>query len=57
MVEIISEETARRLHSALRDIVSVPVQAVVSGLPYELVGSANGSVNWIIHLVDTGSGS
>lgn len=57
MVEIISEETARRVHSALREIVSVPVQGVVSGLPFEWVGSANGSVNWIIHLVDTGTGS
>jgi hypothetical protein len=52
MVRIVSEETIRRLNSTLLGVVSAMAGTVVSGMPYSMVGSASGSVNWIINVID-----
>ena len=56
LVRIISEETTRRLSDSLRDILISGVGSIVaSATPASATGSASGSVNWIIHLIDGGA--
>jgi len=52
MVRIISEETTRRLSSSLRDVIGGMTGIVGSGTPGSVTGSASGSVNWVINLID-----
>jgi hypothetical protein len=52
MVRIISEETTRRLSSSLRDVIGGMAGIAGSGTPGAYTGSASGSVNWIINLID-----
>lgn len=54
MVRIVGEETIRRLRYSLLEVVVGGVGSVVaSGTPARLTGSASGSVNWIINVIDT----
>jgi hypothetical protein len=51
VARVISEETARRLHSSARDIIGGVGGAVVSGMNANVVGSASGSVNYFFHVL------
>jgi hypothetical protein len=53
MVTVISDETIKRLQLTLLNILGVPASAGGSALPPSLVGGGSGSVNWVIHVVDT----
>ena len=52
MVRIVSEETVRRLNYSLLDVVSEVVNLGGSATPASKVGSASGSINWIINVID-----
>lgn len=56
MVGVISAETVRRLNSSLLNVISTPLQVAASATPPSLIGSASGSANWLIHLVDAAAG-
>ncbi len=51
---IISDETARRITSSLRDVLGGLSGIAGSATPASLTGSASGSVNYLINLVDAG---
>jgi hypothetical protein len=51
---IIGEETLRQLHSALRDVIVTVLPVGLSASPSTLVGSASGSVNYVINILDAG---
>ncbi len=51
-LKIISDDTLRRLEVALAGVVSAASGPGVSAMKSEWVGSASGSVNWIIHVLD-----
>jgi hypothetical protein len=55
MVNVISDETTRRLTAALLSVVTVPGAVIISAQDTRRVGSASGSINWIFHIVDTGT--
>ena len=52
---IISDETARRIASSLRDVLSSLASVGASATPASLTGSASGSVNYLINLIDAGA--
>ncbi len=52
MVRIISDETTRRLSSSLRDVIGGMSGIGGSATPSSATGSASGSVNWVINLID-----
>ena len=52
--KIISEETVRRITSSLRDVLGSLAGTGASATPASLTGSASGSVNYLINLVDAG---
>lgn len=54
IVNIISKETSRRLLYGMKDILTTVGSGVASATPPQLSGSASGSVNWLINLVDSG---
>ena len=54
MVNVISKETSRRLLYGLKDMLTSIGGAVASATPARVSGSASGSVNWLINLVDSG---
>jgi hypothetical protein len=56
MVKIIGEETTKRLHGNLVGIFGTLAGTAASASPGEYTGSASGSVNWLINLVDLGKG-
>jgi hypothetical protein len=49
---VIRDETVRRLSASLRDVIGGLVGPVGSGVRSSLVGSASGSVNYVINLID-----
>jgi len=52
--KVISEETARRITSSLRDVLGSLAGMGASATPAAVTGSASGSVNYLINLVDAG---
>jgi hypothetical protein len=52
---IISDETVRRLSSSVRDVISGMVGVGASTAPDRLVGSASGSVSYVINVLDAGA--
>lgn len=53
MTKIISVETTRRLTASLRDVLLGGVGGLgASASPRQYTGSASGSINWLINLVD-----
>lgn len=54
LTRIISDETVRRISGSVRDVIVSLAGAGASATPASLVGSASGSVNYIINLLDTG---
>jgi hypothetical protein len=52
---IIADETVRRLHSSLRDVFTNLGGIASSASPDRYVGSASGSVNYVINLLDAGA--
>ncbi|HXI56897.1 MAG TPA: hypothetical protein VNO55_12610 [Polyangia bacterium] len=52
---VISDETARRIASSLRDVLGSMASVGASATPASLTGSASGSVNYIINLIDAGT--
>jgi hypothetical protein len=57
MVGVISAETAKRLNRTVLSIVSTAVGVGASSMNAQYVGSASGSLNWIINLIDVGGGT
>jgi hypothetical protein len=55
--KIISEETVKRLAASLRDLVTSSRSVAGSATPASLTGSASGSVNWVVNLLDAGKPS
>jgi hypothetical protein len=55
LTRVISEETTRRLTASLRDVTLGVLGPVFSAMPSRLIGSASGSMNYIINLIDTGA--
>jgi hypothetical protein len=51
---IIKEETVRRLEASLRDLFSNLYGLGASASPSSVTGSASGSINWVINLLDAG---
>jgi len=49
---VIRDETVRRLSASMRDVFGGLVGPVGSGMRSSLVGSASGSVNYVINLID-----
>jgi hypothetical protein len=49
---IVSDQTKLRLFDAIVGVLSTPVSAAISGRPSSQVGSASGSVNWLVHVID-----
>jgi hypothetical protein len=54
MVKVISKETQRRLISSLIGVLAPLTSGGASATPSRWSGSASGSVNWVISLVDSG---
>ena len=54
MVKVISKETQRRLINSLVGVLAPLTGAGASATPARWSGSASGSVNWVINLVDSG---
>lgn len=54
LVRIISDETVRRISASLRDVLTSLGVVGASATPASLTGSASGSVNYIVNLVDAG---
>jgi hypothetical protein len=51
---VIADETVRRISSTLRDVFTSTAITAASATPASLTGSASGSVNYVIHLLDAG---
>ena len=51
---IISDETAKRIAASVRDILTSSGVIGASATPASLTGSASGSLNYVIHLLDAG---
>ncbi len=51
---VISDETVKRLSASLRDVLTGTAVVGASATPASLTGSASGSVNYVIHLLDAG---
>jgi hypothetical protein len=54
LVRIISDETSRRLETALLNVLGNIATPAMSATPASLTGSASGSINYIVHLLDAG---
>lgn len=54
MVKSISIETSRRLMASVRDILATTAGTTGSAMPSSLVGSASGSVNYTINVIEVG---
>lgn len=54
MVRVISKETQMRLINSLVGVLSPLTGAAASATPARWSGSASGSVNWVINVVDSG---
>jgi len=54
MVKVISKETQRRLINSLVGVLAPLTGTGASATPSRWSGSASGSVNWVINLVDSG---
>jgi hypothetical protein len=52
---IISDETVRRLSGSLRDVLGTVGGIAASATPSSAVGSASGSVNYVVNLVELSS--
>jgi hypothetical protein len=52
---IIADETVRRLSASIRDVVSGVLGIGGSATPDRYVGSASGSVSYVINLLDAGA--
>jgi hypothetical protein len=52
---VISDETVRRLTSSLRDVLGSLGVVGASASPSRIVGSASGSVNFVVNLLDAGA--
>jgi len=46
------DQTARRITSSLRDVLDGLARVAVDATPASLTGSASGSVNYLINIVD-----
>ena len=55
LVRVISEETVRRLNSSLRDLIGGVGGLIASATPSRYTGSASGSLNFVINLIDAGT--
>jgi hypothetical protein len=53
--KVISEQTVKRIASSLRDVLGGLAGVGASASPAALTGSASGSVNYLINLVDAGT--
>lgn len=54
LATIISKETTKRLVAGLTEILATAGGVAASSTPARMTGSASGSVNWAINLVDSG---
>jgi hypothetical protein len=54
MTQVISKETTRRLAYGILELAGSIGGPIMSGTPGRYTGSASGSVNWVINLVDSG---
>lgn len=52
MVRVVSDETIQRLKGSLMEVTGSVSGLVANGTREELRGSASGSVNWIINVID-----
>jgi hypothetical protein len=52
---IISDETTKRIAATVRDILTNSGVVGASATPASMTGSASGSVNYVIHLLDAGT--
>lgn len=57
MVTVVRDETIRRLKGSLAEIGGSLIGFGASGMPSRLVGSASGSVSWIINVLDVQTGA
>ena len=55
--KVISEQTVRRISSSLRDVLASIGGVGASATPAALAGSASGSVNYLVNLIDAGGPS
>ncbi len=53
--KIISEQTVNRISSSLRDVLASVAGAIASATPASLTGSASGSLNYVVNLIDSGA--
>jgi hypothetical protein len=51
---IIKDETITRVHASLRDAFAGIGGVAASASPSSAIGSASGSINWVINLLDGG---
>jgi len=51
MVQVVKDVTISRLKLSLTGVVGTGVGLVASGMPESVVGSASGSINWIINVI------
>jgi hypothetical protein len=52
MVKVVTDETIRRLRLSLSEVGGSMMGIGASATPAKLTGSASGSVNWIINVID-----
>jgi hypothetical protein len=55
LVRIVSDETVKRLRYSLLEVAGAVGGIGASATPASLTGSASGSVNWIINVIDAGA--
>lgn len=54
MTQVITKETTRRLAYGILEVAGSIAGPIMSGTPARFTGSASGSVNWVVNLVDSG---
>ena len=57
MVKVVRDETIRRLKTSLMEIAGSSIGFAASATPARLTGSASGSINWIINVIDVQTGT
>lgn len=57
MVNVVRDETIRRLKGSLTEITGSSLGVAASASPARITGSASGSVNWIINVIDVQTGA
>jgi predicted flavoprotein YhiN len=54
LVRVIQDQTVKRLETALLNVLGGAATPAMSATPARITGSASGSINYLIHLLDAG---